>query len=207
MMRAGLLCVVALLTGCLSQPRTPEPALYDLGIAPGGRPIVPSTNAEPSAVRIRTSARSWLDNTAMHYRLVYVDPMRILTYAYARWVAPPAELVGQRLRQRLTGSGTGAGLESAHEIDIDLEEYVQLFETPTQSFGRVTAHVRLLSGTSTKAATFTEQVAAQTPDAVGGVRALAAATDVLIGRIVDWIVAGGDQAADAQLRLASPAAR
>jgi cholesterol transport system auxiliary component len=206
MMRPGLLCVVALLVGCLSQPRTPEPALYDLGIAPAGRPIVPSTNADPSAVRIRTSARSWLDNTAMHYRLVYVDPMRILTYAYARWVAPPAELVGQRLRQRLTESGT-AGLGSAHEIDIDLEEYVQLFETPTQSFGRVTADVRLLSGASTKAATFTEQVAAQTPDAVGGVRALAAATDVLIGRIVDWIVAGGDQAADAQLRLASPAAQ
>ena len=206
-MRGGLLCVVALLAGCLSQPRTPEPALYDLGMAPAGRPIVPSTNAEPSAVRIRTSARSWLDSTAMHYRLVYVDPMRILTYAYARWVAPPSELVGQRVRQRLTERGIGAGLGSAHEIDIDLEEFVQLFETPTQSFGRVTADVRLLSGTSTKEATFTEQVAAQTPDAVGGVRALAAATDVVIGRIVDWMVAGGEQAADAQSRHPSPASQ
>ena len=207
MMRGGLLCIVALLAGCLSQPRTPEPALYDLGIAAAGKPMVPSTNAEPSAVRIRTSARSWLDSTAMHYRLIYVDPMRILTYAYARWVAPPAELVGQRLRQRLAESGTGAGPGSTHEIDIDLEEYEQLFETPTQSFGRVTAQVRLLSGASTKAATFTEQVAAQTPDAVGGVRALAAATDVLIGRVVDWMVAGGEQAADAQSRHASPAAQ
>src|SRR5207247_1876274 len=105
----------------------------------------------------------------------YVDGMRTLTYAYAHWIAPPAELVGQRLRQRLAESGAAAGIGSARELDIELEEYVQVFETPAQSFGRVTVHVRL-SGSSTEEASFTEQVAAQTPDAAGGVRALVAAT-------------------------------
>ena len=197
MMRAILACAAVLLAGCLSQPHTPEPALYDLGFAPGGGAVPARTSAEPSVVRVRVSARSWLDHTSMHYRLLYVDEMRTLTYAYARWIAPPAELVGQRLRQTLAESGAAArmGSVSAHEIAIELEEYVQVFETPTRSFGRVSVEVRL-SGPSTGEARFTEQAAVQTPDAAGGVRALAAATDALISRIVAWVGASEDQEAD-----------
>jgi cholesterol transport system auxiliary component len=206
MMRASPLCVVVLLAGCLSQPRTPEPALYDLGMTAAGNATLVKTNAVPAAVRVRASARSWLDHTAMHYRLVYVDGMRTLTYAYARWIAPPAELVGQRLRQRLAESGAAAGIGSARELDLELEEYVQVFETPAQSFGRVSVHARL-SGSSTEEASFTEQVAAQTPDAAGGVRALVAATDALIARIVEWIGARGDQEAGTNLGGARPATK
>lgn len=207
MMRASLLCAAALLAGCLSQPRTPEPALYDLGIAPGGRAVQAKTNADGVVLRVRASAPSWLDDTSMHYRLLYVDEMRTLTYAYARWVAPPAELVGQRLRQRLAESGAAGaiGSASAQVLEIELEEFVQVFETPTRSFGRVSLHVQL-SGASSEEATFSEQIAAQTPDAVGGVRALAEATDVLIVRIAEWIGGARRQTADEQTRVARAAA-
>jgi uncharacterized lipoprotein YmbA len=208
MRHPGVLCVAVLLAGCLSQPRTPEPALYDLGMVPAGAVVPAGTNAELAAVRVRTSARSWLDDTAMHYRLMYVDGMRTLTYAYARWLAPPAELIGQRLRQRLAENGPAArgGSTSAPELDIELEEFVQVFETPTESFGRVSVHVRL-SGASSEAASFTEQSAAQTPDAVGGVRALAAATDALIARMIAWLGARGDQDVGTKLRVARPGAK
>lgn len=206
MMRAGLLGVALLLTGCFSQPRAPEPALYDLGIAPAGSGVHAKASAEPVLLRVRARAPSWLDDTSMHYRLLYVDEMRTLAYAYARWVAPPAELIGERLRRRLAESDAGKAAGSGSTLEIELEEFVQLFETPTRSFGRVSVHVRL-SGASSEEASFSEQVAAPTPDAAGGVRALARATDMLIARIVAWIGAGGPQEAGAYLRLArAPAA-
>ena len=203
MMRAALLCICLLLAACLSQPHAPEPALYDLGIAAAPSAIPARTNAAPVAVRVSVSARSWLDHTAMHYRLLYTDEHRTMSYAYARWIAPPAELVGQRLRQRLVEDRGAARTASALEIAIELEEYVQVFETPTQSFGRVSVHVRLPHPSNAQA-TFTEQAAAPTPDAAGGVRALAAATDAVVARIVEWVGAGGEQEAQTQQQTAHP---
>jgi ABC-type uncharacterized transport system auxiliary subunit len=198
MMRTGVLCVTALLAGCFSQPRVPEPALYDLGIAPAGRALQPVTNAEPAAVRVQINARSWLDDTAMHYRLVYSDEMRTHAYAYAQWIAPPAELVAQRLRQRLADSGTAA----AYQVEIELDEFVQVFETPTRSFGRVAVHVRLHTLEARAGETsFVEQAAAPTADAPGGVRALAVATDALVARIVAWIHAHSDALARTTSRM------
>jgi len=193
MMRIGLVCVAFLLGGCLSQPSAPEPARYDLGIAPAGEATRVRMNTNPAAVRVRATARSWLDHTAMHYRLAYVDDLRTLSYAYARWVAPPAELIAQRLRHRLAETGV-IGSASPLDLDIELEEYVQVFDTPTRSLGRVTVDVRL-SGASSGEASFTEEAAAPTPDAAGGVRALAAATDALVTRIIDWLGTRGEQEA------------
>ena len=200
-MRATVLGA-ALVAGCFSQPRVPERVLYDLGIAPVETAVPANANPGLPTIRLRTSAPSWLDDTSMHYRLLYADDLQTLTYAYARWVTPPAELFAQRLRQRLaaTGAGTSAAAP-AQPLDVELEEFVQLFETPTRSFGRVSVHVRL-SGASSAQASFTEQIAAPTPDAPGGARALAAAADAVIARIVDWI--GGartGRTADMQLRL------
>ena len=207
MMRTGLLCASALLAGCFSQPRTPDPALYDLGIAPAARAAPARTNADLAAVRVRAGAPSWLDGTSMYYRLLYVDELRTLTYAYARWVAPPAELVSQRLRQRLAEPAGGIGSASGQVLQIEVEEFVQLFETPTRSFGRVSVRVQL-SGASSEEATFSEQIAAPTPDAAGGVRALAEATDALIARIVEWIGgARNGKTADKQMRLSRTTAR
>jgi cholesterol transport system auxiliary component len=200
-MRATVLCA-ALLAGCFAQPRVPEPALYDLGIVPVERVVAANADTGLPAVRVRTSAPSWLDDTSMHYRLLYADDLQTLTYAYARWVAPPAELVAQRLRHRLVESGAATGAAASAELlHVELEEFVQLFETPTRSFGRVSVHLRL-SGASGAQASFTEQIAAPTPDAAGGVRALAAATDAVIARIVGWIgAARSGRTADMQLRL------
>jgi len=66
MMRIGLVCVAFLLGGCLSQPSAPEPARYDLGIAPAGEATRVRMNSNPAVVRVRATARSWLDHTAMH---------------------------------------------------------------------------------------------------------------------------------------------
>jgi cholesterol transport system auxiliary component len=184
--RPALLLVGALLAGCFSQPRTPEPALYDLGIGRGDTAVAAKAAAQPADVRVRATAPSWLDDTAIYYRLLYEDALRTQTYAYARWVAPPAELIEQRLRQRLAERGAARNIGSPTTvIQVELEQFVQVFDTPEHSFGLVSVNVRL-SGAATDEASFSEQVAATTPDAAGGVRALAEATDKLVARVVDW---------------------
>ena len=84
----------------------------------------------------------------------------------------------------IDGCPPGMALAEA-DIQVELEQFVQVFQTPAHSFGLVSVNVRL-SGASTDEASFSEQVAATTPDAAGGVRALAEATNKLIARIVDW---------------------
>ena len=182
---AGLTLLVA---GCLSQPRTPEPALYDLGLGP--QPAAQHAAQRASIAQVHVSAPSWLDQTAMYYRLLYDDPMRTRSYAYARWVAPPPELLAQRLRQTLAARGVApppGGLE------VELEEYVHVFETSSRSVARVAASVQ---AEGPDEARFAEQIPAETADAAGGAKALAAATNQLISRIMEWLAARGeDQAA------------
>jgi ABC-type uncharacterized transport system auxiliary subunit len=186
--RAAILAL--LLAGCLSQPHAPEPALYDLGLAPQASARQAAQRAVLAAVNV--TSPSWLDNTAMHYRLLYDDPMRTRTYAYAGWIAPPPEMFAQRLQQTLAARGVAA---PPGGLEVRLEEYVQVFETPTQSEARVAVHVRTTGGREVR---FTEQIAAPTADAAGGAKAIASATDRLIARIVEWLAAGDDGQATAQ---------
>lgn len=183
MTRTSALLLTAMLAGCLSQPRAPETARYDLGMAASGG-LVQAAQADAAALRTRVTAHSWLDDTSMHYRLLYVDALRTQTYAYARWLAPPAELFAQRLRQHLAFRTAGAG--PAARLEVELEEFVQVFESPARSVGRITIHAQLLDGPGRRA-TFSEAVVAATPDAAGGAQALRAATDALIARLADWI--------------------
>lgn len=197
MMRAIFLLAVATLGGCFSQSRTTEPALYDLGLAGGEAPVAAKASTQAADIRVRAIAPSWLDDTAMYYRLAYEDPLRTQTYAYARWVAPPAELIEQRFRQRLAEGGAARAAGSTTTvIQVELEQFVQVFETQERSFGLVTVNVRL-SGATSDEASFSEQVPAPTADAAGGVRALADATDKLVARIVDWAMGARGKSAAA----------
>jgi cholesterol transport system auxiliary component len=184
---AGL---AVLITGCLSQPHTPESALYDLGFGP--QPSAEQAAQRAGVAQVQVTAPSWLNQTAMHYRLLYEDPLRTRSYAYARWLAPPTELVAQRLRQALTARTVAV---PAGGLEVQLEEYVQVFETPERSVGRIMANVRSAGAAQTR---FAEQIPAQTADAAGGARALATATDNLISRIIEWLGTHGEGEATAR---------
>ena len=143
---------------------------------------------QTEALRLHTriSARPWLDDTSMHYRLQYAHELQVHAYAYARWVAPPAEMLAQRLEQRLARSPDLTRAGTSTVLDVELEEFVQVFDSPDASIGRVTVHAQLGSA-SPRHATFSEQVRATSPDAAGGAGALAAATDALILRLLQWM--------------------
>ncbi len=169
-------------------------ARYDFGSAPvpassaatpdGGAPLLVDDAVAPE----------WMDSASMHYRLAYEDAAQPRAYANSRWMMPPAALFTGRLRQRLAATGAvlvpADGLRAAHALRIEIEEFSQVFDSPRSSRAMLRVRASLFAGVALVAQrTFSIERAAPTADAQGGVRALTAATDALIGQVQAWTAA------------------
>jgi cholesterol transport system auxiliary component len=137
-----------------------------------------------------------LDGNAVMYRLAYADPQQLKPYALTRWSMPPAQLIGQRLRQQLSAQrAVVAPGEAAAQLNLRLvlEEFSQVFDSPTDSHGllrlRATLTQRSAGGETLLAQrNFVVQEPAPTPDAQGAVRALKAVSDKAIEQVAVWLV-------------------
>ncbi len=225
--RALFLIYIAVLTGCtLPRPsNSGTPVVYDFG--PGALQTPATTRmANLAPVEMSTPQASMaLNNIAVMYRLGYADARQLKPYTLARWSMPPAQLIGQRLREQLSlrraivspgeiivptpartvadvlsvvSGAAGAVVtkptpEPLLNLRLELEEFSQLFDSPDNSSGllrlRATVTQRSPAGEALLAQrTFIAKQNAPTPDASGGVRALAAATDLVIAEIEAWLV-------------------
>jgi len=187
---------LACLTGCSALPSAPvrPAAVYDFG--PGAlAPAATHNPGLPAIVLQEVRAPAALDSGAVLYRLAYSDAQQLRPYAQARWSMPPAQLVSQRLRDALTrerpvlDSGTSA---APYNLRVELQEFCQLFDTAQTSSGLVRLRATLIdarSGTDRLVAQrmFVVQRAAASPDAPGGVRALAAATNAAVEELGAWL--------------------
>lgn len=196
------LLLLALLAGCKALPDKPmRQTMYDFGPA---APAVASTAPALGALLLpEVEARGILETPALLYRLGYEDAHQLRPYAYARWSAPPAQLVRQRLRDVL--GAERAVLDSAAAsslarrggtpppvLRVELEEFSQLFESSSASKGVLRLRCTLLENTAggerlVAQRSFDVQRPAPSADAAGGVRALAAATDAAAQDIARWL--------------------
>ena len=176
LMRVCAWALPLLLSACALGPPASAPAQFDLGPAPA----LVSASA-PRAQQIDVTAPSWLGGTGIAYRLAYQDAFRREVYRDSRWAAPPAVLVAERLRQRAAASaGPGAVI-----LRLELEEFGQVFDTPTQS--RVLLRVRAWSGEAPGALkVFELNRPAPSADAAGAVQGLSRASDELIDQLLAW---------------------
>ena len=132
-----------------------------------------------------------LNATAVQYRLSYDNDHELRPYALARWSMSPAQLVQQQIKLALTARGPvlaeGQG-SPTHALKIELEEFVQVFEQPQVSQGRISLRATLLKG-SQLVSQIRVQTSATAPshDAAGGVRALTQATDEAARQLVTWL--------------------
>ncbi len=179
-------------------------ASYDLGAvqpAPNNRIVASLRGIDVFAV-------SWLDSTAMQYRLLYDERkspreaanQRRQSYAESRWVAPPAELVGHVLKKRML-SGEAGG---ACRLRVDLDEFVQLFDSAQASRTQLDARVLLLApggGEVLARRSFSLSRPAGSADAGGGVIALAGSVEALSTELHDWL-GGLDRPSAAGLNIA-----
>jgi len=177
--RAFLTAAALSLTGCSLTPPAPTVALYDFG-PPPAPPAGTGTPLRIAAV----VAPPWLDSAEIAYRLDFRDPHRREAYRDSRWVAPPAALLGARLRQRAAG-GTGAPAT----LFVQLDECAQVFSAPTQSRVVLRLRARLVAAGAAEVGperAFAIERDAPTPDAQGAVRGLSQAADELIDRLLTW---------------------
>ena len=196
----GLL-LAACFSGCALVDKPSRAMVYDFGPGALNGPVAKATDSLGVLALAEVEADSALDDKAVLYRLVYSDAQQLLPYAQARWSMAPAQLVRQRLREVLAlrrtvlsaGDGNLTGSKSVMVLRVQLEEFSQLFDAPGQSTGLVRLRATLVQGSPggdrlLGQRSFAVQRPAPTPDARGGVRALAAATNTAVEEIEQWLM-------------------
>lgn len=184
-------CLISLLAGCAINEPPPTSQAFDLG--PARMEKVAEMPKLPAVSVAHIDAPSWLDSTRMFYRLGYANAQQPRPYSGSRWITPPAQLFEQRLKARL-GQGGGmvlsasAGAMRIPVLHIEVDEFIQTFESPAQSAAHVTVRAAVIDNRILIAQqTFVKQVPASTADAPGGVRALADASDAVIADMMRWL--------------------
>jgi len=183
---------VLLLASCASAPDDSS-RLYDLGALPAhaappaGLPPLPAI----SVAEAKTPA--WLDSQRMFYRLDYADGRQPRSYANSLWTMSPGQLFVQRLASRLAQEGgvvapASAGALNLPTLYLETDDFSQIFDGPSHSYGLVEIRASLFDGRVLRAQkTFVQRVPAATPDARGGAAALAQASDAAIDGIATWL--------------------
>lgn len=202
--RLAVLLAALLLAGCGALPDKPErPALYDFGPGVAAAGVAPATYTQAPLTLAEVDASGSFEGSPILYRLGYADAHQLRPYAYARWSAPPAQLVRQRLREHLgrdrlvldaeeAAAMARSGGHKPRVLRVELEEFTHYFASQGDSAGLLRLRCTLLDNTSggeklLGQRTITMQRPAPSPDAPGGVRALAAATDAAAQELARWL--------------------
>jgi cholesterol transport system auxiliary component len=195
--------VVALCTqAACTTPQAPvAKAVYDLGLPLAatarnpvltiGAPTLAAPPAAPPAVILADIATgAALDSTAMLYRLDYADIQQLRPYTLARWSMPPAQLLRQRLRDALAARGpvlSPSEGSATWRVVVELDEFSQVFDTPTNSTAVVQLRATLLRGDqSVGQQAIAARATAPSADAAGGARAMATAADNVARQLAAW---------------------
>ncbi|MBC7945060.1 MAG: membrane integrity-associated transporter subunit PqiC [Burkholderiales bacterium] len=204
MNRNAVLLAAALLTACSIGPRPSPPiTTYDFGLARDEAERSEQLNAEASIGLAEITTPDWLDTPALHYRLAYLNPNARRAYADSRWAASPADLLTQRLRQRLAAAGAAPLTDQDRAnadftLRVQLEEFAQIFDAVNSSRALVRLHATLVENEKRREKrrgergeisqrTFVVEKQSKTPDAEGAALALSAASDAAIAQLLDWL--------------------
>jgi cholesterol transport system auxiliary component len=173
------LALALLLPGCAGHAVAPDMAEY-------GLPAV-SAGASPLLRSVDVGAPSWFSGWGIQYRQAYADAARRSSYANSRWIAPPPEMLERFLARSLTGEGKSA--PGICRLQIELDEFQQVFDTPQASRGVLTVRATLLAqgGTPLARHSFSAARPAGSPDAHGGIAALGLAAGDMSRALGLWL--------------------
>jgi cholesterol transport system auxiliary component len=203
----SLIISVSALTGCALLDKPTRATLYDFGpgvpSAQSAARQAPVSTLPPLAIADITTSGGALENSALLYRLAYLDAQQLRPYSQARWSMPPAQLVQQRLRDHLgqrrtvLQAGEGVAMNRSQNaalplLRLELQEFSHLFSAPDASVGLIRLRATLVEVTPAGEKllgqrTLAVQRPAPSSDAPGGVRALTAATDAAIEELDEWL--------------------
>ena len=189
------------IAGCASQkgqPTTqfdfgPPVATAAVATAAVATAQAPATGTLGAVVVTDVKGNSAYDSERMIYRLSYADPLQARAYANSRWTASPLQMLTQRFKVRLAQSGAKVLSETDAAagiplLRIDVDEFIHDFSGATQSQGVVAVRASLFRGhTLVDQKSFRRASAADSADAAGGARALAASTDGIAADLAAWL--------------------
>ncbi len=190
MKRLFALCMALTLSACIVPEPAVRPMMFDLG-----QPPVPAGNAPARQVLVVGEVQSVrrLDANYIFYRLDYANPQEPKPYANSRWAMPPSQLLGQRIKSRLSQDFavvSPGDAVNAPILKIELESFDHEFLDRKDSQGVMQFRASLLRNRQLLAQrTFRAERPALSADAQGGVRALTLATDDLLEDLASWVLA------------------
>lgn len=199
MMKVLLLIGIAcLFSGCTVLHKSHSAmATYDLGTQSHtqGR-LQPSHKTRKSILIADATVPTWLDSTAIHYRLLYHNPSQSYSYANSRWKASPAAILTQQIRDRIVANTDEQVIKNSstaktdYILHIELEEFMQLFDTTQDSHAVIGVRASLIERSSRNLFAqkdFNIQEKTPTADAAGAVFALGTASNQLIDQLIAWL--------------------
>lgn len=193
-----LAACLLLLGGCVHSTKAQFTRHYGLG-TPASVPANGSgaANANGKILQVsQISVPDWLSGNAMYYRLDYRNDDRLASYGQSDWIAPPASLLEPILRRALAGGGWRAVVGPRNPATADtslqlrLDDFSQAFAQPGESKGILDATATLIDSHNDSVIAqkhFHIEVAATTPDAQGGAKALAEASRQFAAQLQDWL--------------------
>jgi ABC-type uncharacterized transport system auxiliary subunit len=195
MRRLAFVLVLCAFSGCSLLPsRAPPKTGFDLGPEPNA----PSNTAPLSQLQLVVSdvrAPTWMDGTAMYYRLAYQNAAIPRPYAESEWVMAPAALLTQRLRSSAAVyADAGVRAVSVHVAAVltlhsELLEFEQIFDAPDRSHGVLRLRATLEGEGIWAQRTFVIERPAPASNAAGGVTALTECSDELAKLLEEWVLA------------------
>jgi cholesterol transport system auxiliary component len=195
----AVLCAAMLaLGGCMQATQAIVMRHYDLGAMSAGSGENQATPRRAKILQVaRISVPEWLAGTDMYYRLDYRDDRRLAAYAHSDWIAPPAALLETIVRRALAADGGWRAVTGPRDpanadatLHLRLDDFSQAFPQPEHSFGVIDVTATLIDNHTGRVVAqrhFHVKAAAPTPDAQGGVEALADASRRLAAQLQDWL--------------------
>ena len=185
----------AALAGCASGGDSRRNTVYDFG-----SPAAPAASASaavaapiPALVVIDATGPAALDSERMFYRLNYADALQARTYANSRWSANPLQLMTQRFKARMAQSGMKVlsatdATAGVPILRIEVDDFVHAFDSAADSHGQLLLRASLFNDQAlVDQRSFSRRTPAESHDAPGGARALAASTDAMATDILAWL--------------------
>lgn len=189
-----------LLSGCTAIHKSQPPiSIYDFGLQPSQHTpntLQQSPKLRKSILIADATAPSWLDNNAIHYRLLYHNPSQSYTYANSRWIATPTAILTQRIRNRIVTNTKEQVIKDSstartdYVLHVELEEFSQLFDMIDDSHVVIGLRASLIERNSRHLIAQKDfSIKEKTPaaDAAGAVFALNSASNQLINELIDWL--------------------
>lgn len=194
------------LAACTSLPSAPPaPVVYDFGSTlreAAAQPLPQASRAPLVLAEIKASGVG-AGEQAVQYRQTFAQDQRLRRYQQARWSQPPEQLLAQQLRQVLQAqrpvlaedfnlARVRVGDAYPLVLQAELLAFEQVFSSPTDSTGYVQLRITLLEPHPQGDRLLAQQVLASSvpahsPDAAGGVQALAQSADTIAQGVAQWL--------------------